>query len=200
MATPGSIFAKKKWKEQEPEDVAGEVMVALLRGVNIGGSGKLPMAGFRALLEGLGCEGVASYIQSGNAVFRSAEPRAALGPRIAEAVEAGYGFRPAVFLLTLGELEAALAGNPFPVPEELGKTVHLIFLGETVEGLDLAPLVALAKNGERVAARGRVLYLHAPAGVGRSELVAKMGRFLPGPTTGRNLRSVMAIAAMARAL
>lgn len=174
--------------------------IALLRGVNVGGAGKLPMAAFRALLEGLGCTGVATYIQSGNAVFRSAVPKPELGARIAAAIAEGHGFRPEVFLLSHGEIEAALAANPFPVAEAEGNKVHLFFFAADVSGVDLAPVAALARRGERVAVAGRVLYLHAPEGIGRSELAQKMGRFLPGPATARNLSSVRAIAALALAL
>lgn len=177
-----------------------EVWIALLRGINVGGAGKLPMAAFRALLGNLGCESVATYIQSGNAVFRSAAPAGTLAPAIAAAIAEAHGFRPAVLLLTLTEMEAALAANPFPVPAEQGQTVHLFFTEGALDGLDLTPIEALARNGERVAVRGRTLFLHAPAGIGRSELAAKLSRHLPGPATARNLRSTLAIAALARAL
>lgn len=180
--------------------MAGEVSVALLRGVNVGGAGKLPMAGFRAVLEGLGCAAVATYIQSGNAVFRSALPRDALAERIAAAVAAGYGFRPEVMLFSAGELEAAVAANPFPVAEAAEQTVHLFFFAAPVAGLDLAPIAALARRGERVAAAGRLLYLHAPEGIGRSELAQRMARHLPAAATARNLRSARAILALARGL
>lgn len=178
--------------------MADELLVALLRGVNVGGAGKLPMAGFRALLEGLGCREVRTYIQSGNAVFRCTVAPGALAGRIAAAVAEGYGFRPEVILLSEGELAAAVAANPFEVPAEAEKTVHLFFFAAVLGAVDLAPIAALARRGERVAAAGRVLYLHAPEGIGVSELARQMGRHLPGPATARNLRSARAILALAR--
>lgn len=179
--------------------MADAICVALLRGVNVGGAGQLPMAGLRALLEALGCTEVATYIQSGNAVFRSAR-RDGLGAGIADAVAAGFGFRPEVMLLSRAEIEAALAADPFPVPAGQEKTVHYFFFAESPGAFDLAPVAALARRGERVAAAGRVVYLHAPEGIGRSELAAKMGRHLPAPVTARNLRTVRRLAEMARAL
>jgi uncharacterized protein (DUF1697 family) len=62
------------------------VWVLLLRGINVGGAGKLPMPALKALLEGVGCTSVATYIQSGNAVFRGADDRAALAEAIGAAI------------------------------------------------------------------------------------------------------------------
>lgn len=174
--------------------------IALLRGVNVGGTGRLPMAEFRALLDEIGLGPARTYLQSGNAVFRSAAAAAGIEARIAGAVAARFGFRPACFVLGLDALEAALAANPFPVPEPEEQTLHLFFLREDRAGGDAAPLAAGARRGERVAFGPGVLYLHAPEGIGRSELAQKVERLLGQPATARNLRSVRAIAALARAL
>lgn len=70
------------------------VRVALLRGVNVSGAGKLPMAEFRAMLAGMGFGGVQSCIQSGNAVFRSELGARELEAMIRDAVAARFGFAP----------------------------------------------------------------------------------------------------------
>ncbi len=177
----------------------GERQVALLRGVNVGGAGRLPMAGLRALLTALGCREVVTHIQSGNAVFRP--PAAAAGARLAEriaaAVAEGYGFRPAVALLSAGELRQALADNPFPVADQAGRQLTVFFLAEAGAAIDLAPIAALATAGERVAAAGRALYLFAPEGIGRAALARRLERLLPGPATGRNLNTLQALLALA---
>jgi uncharacterized protein (DUF1697 family) len=68
--------------------------IALLRGVNVAGAGKLPMAAFREALTGLGLTRVATYIQSGNGVFESDLATDTLEPMIRKAVGAGFGFTP----------------------------------------------------------------------------------------------------------
>jgi len=81
--------------------------VALLRGINVGGKNILPMSEFRELLRALGCEDLATYIQSGNAVFRHHKSTAELSLLISEAVESRFGFQVPVMVLTASEREYA---------------------------------------------------------------------------------------------
>src|SRR5262245_40902442 len=90
------------------------VYVALLRGVNVGGTGMIPMAELKALCERLGFEDVRTYIQSGNVVFRSGRDGAALQALLAKALEAKMKAPVAVILRTPSELRRTLTGNPFP--------------------------------------------------------------------------------------
>ena len=84
--------------------------IALFRGINVGGHGKLPMKQLVAMLEGLGCEGVRTYIQSGNVVFRR-DSVAGLADAITAAVEDCCGFAPRVQLLLAGQC-VKLAQDP----------------------------------------------------------------------------------------
>ena len=72
--------------------------VALLRGINVGGKNILPMQAFSELLTELGCIDVATYIQSGNAVFRYSGKPAELTDMISTAIESKFGFRPSVLV------------------------------------------------------------------------------------------------------
>ena len=76
------------------------VRIALLRGVNVAGAGKLPMAEFRDMLAGMGFGSVQTYIQSGNAVFDSDLAATRLEATIGDAVEERFGFRRDVFVLS----------------------------------------------------------------------------------------------------
>ena len=174
--------------------------IALLRGVNVGGAGRLPMAGLRALLADLGCAHPATYIQSGNAVFRSAAPADELATAIEEAIAARFGFRPPVFLRDLAAIEATLAACPFTPAKGAEKTVHFFFLDRPAPQADLAALAALKAPDEAFALTEAVFYLSAPSGIGRSRLAAGCGRHFGTAVTARNLRSVLAIADLARAL
>jgi uncharacterized protein (DUF1697 family) len=90
------------------------VHIALLRAVNVGGTGKLPMAELKAICEGLGFRGVRTYIQSGNVVFASPLTQAAVKSRLEKALAARLGKPCAVLMRTAAELEATVAANPIP--------------------------------------------------------------------------------------
>jgi uncharacterized protein (DUF1697 family) len=167
------------------------VQVALLRGVNVGGAGKLPMAEFRAMLSGLGLGRVATYIQSGNAVFDSDLSPAALEPMIRDAVAARFGFAPETFVLTLDAIQAALTDHPFSGADPA--RVHVFFLRRTPEALDAMGLRDLAAPGDGWALTERRFTLHTPAGIGRSRLADRLQKVLPGPMTARNLRTIAAL-------
>src|SRR5271163_4473886 len=91
-----------------------ETHVALLRGINVGGKNKLPMADLSALFTGAGCAGVQTYIQSGNVVFDAPAAVAdGLPVRIQQAITDRFGYRIPVVMRTAGDLAAISRGNPF---------------------------------------------------------------------------------------
>ena len=91
-----------------------KVYIALLRGINVGGSHMLPMKDLKLLFEQNGCIDVQTYIQSGNVIFRSAiSDTGRLAKQVTSAVSKGRGFEPRVLVLTRSELERAAANNPF---------------------------------------------------------------------------------------
>ncbi|MEO8529632.1 MAG: DUF1697 domain-containing protein [Deltaproteobacteria bacterium] len=171
--------------------------VLLLRGINVGGAGKLPMVSLRDLLSGIGCLHVATYIQSGNAVFAADLPREELVGSIQDAIEAAHGFRPYCLLLTEGELAAALTANPWPEAEGDEKPMHLIFHDGSAKA-DTAALEALLAADEQWKLTETVLYFRAPQGIGRSKFIEKLARYFKAQTTGRNLRSCEKLLAMVR--
>ena len=169
------------------------VWVALLRGVNVGGAGKLPMAEFRDMLAGMGLAAVRTYIQSGNAVFESERSAADLEGAIRDAVAARFGFAPETFVQSAEEIAAALADHPFLGAEP--KLVHVCFLRET-PGPDEAAMRALALPGEDWHIGPRRFTLHTPGGYGASKLAERLPRLLPQPMTARNLRTLAAVQEM----
>lgn len=173
------------------------VWVALLRAVNVSGVNRLPMEEFRALLGELGLEGAKTYIQSGNAVFRSGKSAGDLQALIADGVFRRFGFRPPVLMRTPAELEAAHRACPFR--GEAGEKVFFHFMERDLPRATGDFLKSLATEGERYAFSGRILWLHLPGGAGRSKLADRVGR-LPVEMTARNLKTVEALIAMARKL
>ena len=169
---------------------ASEVWISLLRGINVGGHNKLPMAELRELFTEAGCSEVRSYIQSGNVVFKATgEERGELAIRLADAIEESKGFRPGIMLLTRDELEAAAEANPFPEATSEPKTLHLWFLAREPDG-DLAALDELRTATESYELLGSVLYLCAPDGIGRSKFAGRVERAVGVEATARNWRTV----------
>lgn len=172
--------------------------IALFRGINVGGKHLLPMKELALLLEDLGCNGVRTYIQSGNVVFRHRAAAPSLSGKIRRAVAAAKGFEPEVLLLAVEHVAAAAAGNPLPEGERDPAKLHLFFLGAKPSRPDLEAIERLRSGSERWALAGEVFYLHAPEGIGRSKLAARAERALGVPTTARNWRTVQKLIELAR--
>jgi uncharacterized protein (DUF1697 family) len=166
--------------------------VALLRAVNVGGTGKLPMTELKALCEAAGFGKVRTYIASGNVVFDSklaeAKVKAAL-----EASLAKYAGKPVgVMVRTATEMAAVLAANPFP--KAAPNRVVAIFLDAAPPADTLKNVSGL--NGEEIAMGAREIYVHYGDGMADSKLkiaAAKAG-------TARNINTVGKLAEMAAQL
>jgi uncharacterized protein (DUF1697 family) len=173
--------------------------IALFRGINVGGRNKLPMRELVELLRSLGLQSIKTYIQSGNVVFQTdATDTSDLSERISAAVNESHGFAPHVLLLTLEEFETAIESNPYPEAVSEPRTLHLYFLASEPQDPDLEALESLRSPSERFALKGKVFYLHAPQGIGRSRLAAGVEKALGVGATARNWRSVTGIMAMTR--
>ena len=168
------------------------VHVALLRAINVGGTGKLPMADLRAICEGLGFSDVATYIQSGNVLFRSDLKATDAENLLDDALAQRLGKAPGVMIRSGAELAGLAAKNPFPDAKPSNLIVH--FLPGAVPDEPLAGLVA--PDGEEVHVGTREIWVHYPNGSGRSKFK------LPAlkRSTARNLNTVRKLAEMAKAM
>jgi uncharacterized protein (DUF1697 family) len=168
------------------------VFVALLRAINVGGTGKLPMSELCKLCEKAGFKNVKTYIQSGNVLFTTPLSEAKAQAALERALAAKMGKPFGAMLRTRAELEAVIAHNPFK--QAPANRVIVVFLNETLESSVLKGLVA--PGGEEVKIKGREVFVHYPNGQGTSKLklpFAKAG-------TGRNLNSVCKLVSMAAEL
>ncbi len=173
--------------------------IAFFRGINVGGHHIVPMTALKSLLGALGCEVVATYIQSGNVVFRHEQDDAiALSGTIAEAIESQFGFRPQVLLLTRDQLATYANHNPFSEGELEPKTLHLWFLSAEPERANIDGINKLKSASESFKLADHVFYLHAPDGIGRSKLAAKIEKLLGVPATARNWRTVTKVLELAQ--
>lgn len=166
--------------------------IALLRGINVGGRHRLPMAELRALFESAGCRDVRTYIQSGNVVFR-AEPELAeeLPARIARSIEERFGFSSPVVTRSADELDQAARSNPFLAEGVNAEHLHLMFLRDRPAEVQLAELDPDRSPPDRFAVQGREIYLHCPHGMARTKLTTRYFDSRLGTVgTVRNWRTV----------
>lgn len=176
-----------------------KIYIALFKGINVGGKHILPSRDLVSLLENLGSRSIKTYIQSGNAVFlNEAESASRLASNICEAIKKSHGFEPQLFLLSLDEMEKAITSNPFPEAESRPHTLHIYYLASVPKKPDLKMLESIKRDNERFKLMDKFFYLHAPDGIGRSRLAARVEKSLGVAVTARNWRSACRILAMAK--
>ncbi|UPT83960.1 DUF1697 domain-containing protein [Bradyrhizobium barranii subsp. apii] len=163
--------------------------VALLRAVNVGGTGKLPMSELKAMCEELGFAAVRTYIASGNVVFTSRKSEAAIKTALEKRLHAYAGAPVGVLVRSAAEMTQISADNPFPKAAP-NRTVAIF--------LDRAPpedaLTSIrGQNNEELRLGRREIYVHYGDGMGTSKLV------IPAAKTGtaRNMNTVATLAKMA---
>ncbi|MCA9104136.1 MAG: DUF1697 domain-containing protein [Planctomycetales bacterium] len=174
-----------------------QTWLALLRGVNVGGRNLVSMKALAASLEVAGFQAIQTYLQSGNVIIDSPiRSRSRLADCLCEVIHEGFGFRPSVFMMTKHELAGALAANPFMEAVREPKSLHFVFLDSALKTFDRDGLEQLATATERFELIGRVFYLYAPDGIGRSKLAAGVERKLGVATTARNYNTCRKLATM----
>jgi uncharacterized protein (DUF1697 family) len=163
--------------------------VALLRAVNVGGTGKLPMSELKAMCEELGFAAVRTYIASGNVVFTSRKSEAAIKTALEKRLHAYAGAPVGVLVRSAAEMAQVSADNPFPKATP-NRTVA-IFLDRAPPEDALASI--RGQNNEELSLGRREIYVHYGDGMGTSKLV------LPAAKTGtaRNMNTVATLAKMA---
>lgn len=163
--------------------------VALLRAVNVGGTGKLPMEDLRSLCESAGFKGARTYIASGNVVFNSPKTEKQVKELLEKELAAYAGKTVGVLVRTAEEMAAVLASNPFP--DAPGNRAIVVFL-DAAPPANLPDTLKGQKN-EQVLPGKREIYVLYDDGMGRSKLAIPAA----GKGTARNLNTVAKLVTMA---
>jgi uncharacterized protein (DUF1697 family) len=160
--------------------------VALVRAVNVGGTGKLPMAELKAMGEACGFTNARTYIATGNLLFESAQNETDIKARLEKMLLAYAGKPVEVFVRTAAEIAATVAADPFP---DANGSRHMVFFHNEIVTPEL---IASCRdiNGERLAVISRELYVDYGDGIRFTKLK------IPGKTerTGRNMNTVRKLA------
>lgn len=150
---------------------------ALLRGINVGGSRKVPMADLRTLMDGLGHDGVRTHLQSGQAVFTAAHgDEESLAAGLSAAIERHFGFAVDVIVRDHAYLKGIVEACPYPADELEPKQLHVTYFSAPVTPERFAEIDREAYLPEGFRLGDRALYLYAANGLGRSKLAEHLAR------------------------
>jgi uncharacterized protein (DUF1697 family) len=174
-------------------------LIALIRGINIGSTRKLPMADLRAACVEDGLGAVQTYIQSGNVVLEDGDPKTTEAA-LAALIRARFGLEVPVVARTAAQWDRLIATCPFP--DEAGaapKALHLLACQRPPKADAVEALRARARHGERIATWGdHDIAIHFTNGVADSKLTPTLiDRLVGAPATGRNWNTLLKLQEMA---
>ena len=166
--------------------------VALLRAVNVGGTGKLPMSDLKSICEALGFDAVRTYIASGNVVFTSRKSEAAIKASLEKQLAAYAGKPVGVLVRSAAEMAQVFSDNPFP--KAAPNRTMAVFLDRAPPSDTLAGV--RGQRDEEIRLGRREIYIRYDQGMGTSKLVIPAAR----TGTARNMNTVATLARMASVL
>ena len=178
------------------------VFIALLRAVNVGGTGKLPMPALKAACEEAGLCRVSTYIASGNVVFDTGKSAAAVKALITDLLRDRFGLtKNHTLIRTPRQLAKVIAGNPFAAAAAKRPNLLMVSFLDGPPQPGAADALAAYAGPERLHLADDHLYIDYAEGVARSKLTpAFLDRALQVPATGRNWNTTNRLLEMARAL
>ena len=174
--------------------------VSLLRGINIGGHHLIRMPALKSLYESMGFADVATYIQSGNVVFRTTkEDASAIEHLIEKNLLTTFGFPVAVVVRTPSQMGKVIKANPYTGRDgiDINRLAVAFLKSHPTAALTRNLAIAAAKTTDEYLVAGSAVYLHCPNGFARTLLTSTFfEKHLKVGTTARNWKTIMALHAM----
>jgi len=169
--------------------------VALLRGINVTGRNKVPMADLRSFCGKLGWGDIQTYIQSGNLIFSAAGPEVSLESELEQLIQKRFGLTIPVIVRAGTSWPDYVKANPFPEASETAPNAVMMSLPKAKPNKGaVEQLRERAKNGERIAQVGDAFWIYFKEGVAQSKLSpGLLDRVVGSPVTARNWNTVLKI-------
>ena len=176
-----------------------KTFVSVLRGINVSGHKKVPMAELKALYEELDFKHITSYIQSGNVIFESNDSKN-LPALIEQKLLEKYGFQVSVIIRTVSEFEKVINNNPFVKDKNTDVAkLHVTFLEKPPQQADIDKIDKLQYEPDKFSISGSEVYLYCPGGYGNTKLTNSfLESKLKVTATTRNWRTVNELLKIAR--
>jgi uncharacterized protein (DUF1697 family) len=165
---------------------------ALLRGVNVGPTTKVPMAELREVLEGLGATEVKTHLNSGNALFYLHASPKSIDGILTAAISERFSFQIDVVCRTKKQLESAIAHDPFKGKAIDDSKYVIAFMPKPPKAAAIKPVLAAEyPHGELCALKGREFYIWSPKGVSQSKSAPALAQSKAADfNTARNVRTI----------
>ena len=141
--------------------------IALLKGINVGGHKKVPMAELRDLLAKSGFQNVQTYIQSGNVIFKSSEETKNLEDKIQNAISSHFGFEVSVIVKTNAELQLIFDSCPFENAKK--EKSYFIMLNKIPERNLIEEVDKISYDDEEIVIINNCLYFYCSKGFGQTK-------------------------------
>ena len=167
--------------------------IVLLRGINVSGKNKLPMADLRQVLSRLGFQNLQTYIQSGNIILESTLEKEEICKEIKDAILEKFGYDVPVIARTIPEWKKAIENYPFSKENE--KIVAFSFLNQNTKETVLE-INNLGEDTYKI--DQNVVYLYCSSGFGKTKLTNNnIEKKLKVTATTRNLRTTLKLLELA---
>ena len=169
--------------------------VVLLRGINVGGHRKVPMAELREILFDSGFKNVQTYIQSGNVVMQSSDDAKKIKTIIEKAIFNYFGFEVTVIVKTDEELKEIFDNCPFQ--QQTKEKSYFMILDSLPDKFGLQEVSSLTHIGEEFHIAYTSIYFFSANGYGRTKFNSNFfERKLKVSTTARNYKTMLKLLAM----
>lgn len=141
--------------------------IVLLRGINVSGQKKVPMAELRSILESQGLESVETYIQTGNVIFKSSIDIKKLEDLIFNTIAKYFGFEVPVLIKPINELQTIFKGCPFS--KEKTERSYFTLLKTAPEKQLITELLALKIPDEDIIVTNKCVYFYSNNSYGKAK-------------------------------
>ncbi len=174
------------------------IHVALLRGINVGGNRRVPMADLRRVMTDLGYEGVATYINSGNVLFEAKRgDHLAMANTIEDALEGEFGFRCRVLVRSGTDVVAIAKAIPEHWGDRTQRTGDVAYLLDGLDPKEVAKALGPREGIDNVVyARGALLWSVERKDLNRNGLQRLVGTPYYQQATVRNVNTARKLAAL----
>lgn len=175
--------------------------IVLLRGINVGGHNKLPMADLRSLLTDNGYTAVSTYIQSGNILLSSDKDSKTISTHISGLLKNTYDYNIPVITISVTALQQCFNDNPFLNTETDIKFLHVTFLDDVPNKKNIESLNINLYNNDAFQIKSQFIYLHTPDGFAKTKFSnAQFEKQLSTTATTRNWRTVTKLVGLSESI
>ncbi|MFD2726981.1 DUF1697 domain-containing protein [Hyunsoonleella rubra] len=168
-----------------------QTYIALLRGINVSGQKKIPMAELRELLSKSGLEHVQTYIQSGNVIFQSEKKnKTKIEDKIHVAIQSHFGFEVPVLVMKPKELQQIFDNSPFPLDKK--ENSYFMMLYAKADETVVEEVSKLSYPNEEFLITDKAVYFYCSAGYGKAKMSNNFfERKLKVTATARNYKTMV---------